>query len=321
MKVSLCVTIYNEESSISALIDSLLSQTKKPDEIIIVDGGSLDKTVEIVRHYQKKDKRIKLVIEPGSIAHGRNTSIELAKYPIIASIDAGCIAKNDWLEKITQPFINKEIGLVAGFYHMGAKNSLQQAMVIFHGVPPQRFDPENFLPSARSVAFRKDLWLEVGGYSEKLAKTGEDTLFFYNIVKTKTRIARVEEAVVYWEDPKNYTLLTFLKKSFEYAKGDAEVGILWHPSQRFTSHNIKVVAIFARYIVGLILFAAILFRGLTPLLLLVLIFLYLFWSIWKWRDVIKDMRVRLWLPVVQVTSDLAVMLGFVAGLTGRYNRV
>lgn len=137
MKVSICITIYNEESSITALIDSLLSQTKKPDEIIIVDGGSSDKTVEIVRHYQKKDKRIKLVVEPGGIAHGRNTAIELAKYPIIASIDAGCVAKNDWLAKITEPFINKKIGLVAGFYKMAARNSLQQAMSVFHGVPPR----------------------------------------------------------------------------------------------------------------------------------------------------------------------------------------
>lgn len=171
------------------------------------------------------------------------------------------------------------------------------------------------------MAFRKDLWLEVGGYSEKLDKTGEDTLFFYNIVKTKIRIARVEEALVYWEDLKNYTLLTFLKKSFSYAKGDAKSGILWHPSQRFTSHNIKVLSIFARYIIGLILLAAVIFKGLSPLSLLILIFLYLFWSIWKWRDVIKGIGGRFWLPIVQVSSDFAVMSGFVAGVTQRYNRV
>jgi hypothetical protein len=199
---------------------------------------------------------------------------------------------------------------------MAARNSLQQAMNVFHGVPPERFDPENFLPSARSVAFRKDLWLEVGGYSEKLEKTGEDTRFFYDIVKTKTRIARVEEAVVFWEEPKNYTLPTFLKKSYEYAKGDVRTGIWWHPSQRFTSHNIKVLAIFIRYIAGLALLTAILFRGLTPLALLVLLILYIFWSVWKWRDVITNWRVRFWLPVIQISSDIFVMSGFLVGLSG-----
>src|SRR3990172_9902871 len=158
MKVSVCVTVLNEEGSVGELIQSLLSQTKKPDEIFIVDGGSTDKTVGIIRHYQKKDKRIKLLVEKGSTAHGRNTAIELAKNPIIVSTDAGCVAKPDWLEKITEPFKYKNVGLVAGFYEMQAVNPMQEAMNIFHGITPKMYDPVKFLPSARSVAFRKSVW-------------------------------------------------------------------------------------------------------------------------------------------------------------------
>ena len=212
MKVSICITVFNEEKSVSALIESLLKQTKKPGEIIIVDGGSEDRTVEIIRHCQKKDRRIKLLVESGSVAHGRNVSIELAKYPIIASTDAGCVAKKNWLEKITEPFKHKEVGLVAGFYHMAAKNSMQKAMNVYHGVLPRHFDPTSFLPSARSVAFRKKIWEKVGGYSEKLDKAGEDTLFFYEVVKTETRIARVEEEIVYWKEPVNFSLKDSVKK-------------------------------------------------------------------------------------------------------------
>ena len=47
MKVSLVVTVLNEEPSIAALLESILSQTKKADEIVIVDGGSTDKTIDI----------------------------------------------------------------------------------------------------------------------------------------------------------------------------------------------------------------------------------------------------------------------------------
>src|SRR3972149_3143590 len=115
MKASVCITVLNEEGSIATLLDSLLTQTEKPDEIIIVDGGSKDRTVEIVRHYQKKDKRIKFLVEHGSVAHGRNTSIEISRNPIIASIDAGCLARRDWLEKITEPFKHENVGMVAGF--------------------------------------------------------------------------------------------------------------------------------------------------------------------------------------------------------------
>jgi glycosyltransferase involved in cell wall biosynthesis len=304
MRISLCITVLNEERVVGRLLESVLNQTRKSDEIIVVDGGSTDKTVEIIRRFQKKNKSLKLLCERGSVAHGRNTAIEIAKNQIIAQIDAGCVAKGDWLEKLTAPFFQKAVDLVAGFYEMKTKTSLQEAMCVFHGVPQARFDPESFLPSARSVAFRKQLWEEVGGYDEKLAKAGEDTLFFFKCVKTGARIVRVEQARVVWEEPAEFTLIVSLKKFFAYAKGDAQAGIWWHPTQQLASHNIRISLIFLRYLMGIILikYATILLPA------------YLFWSIWKWRDVVIDWQARLWLPVVQVTSDLAVMSGFLWGL-------
>ena len=91
MKVSVCISVLSEEKSVGKLLESLLNQSKKPNEIIIVDGGSKDKTVEIIKHFQKKDKRIKLVKQRGNVAKGRNTSIEVAKNEIIAITDAGCV--------------------------------------------------------------------------------------------------------------------------------------------------------------------------------------------------------------------------------------
>lgn len=317
MKVSVCVTVFNEERSIAKLLESLLAQTKKPDEIVIVDGGSKDKTVEIIKHFQKKDKRIKLLIEPGSIAHGRNTSIDLAKYPIIAQIDAGCVAKKDWLEKIIEPLKHKEVGLVAGFYHMAATNSMQKAMNFYHGITPKRFDPTNFLPSARSVAFKKKIWGKVGGYSEKLDRAGEDTLFFHDVVKTRTRIVRVEKAIVHWKEPASFTLKDSIKKFYFYAKGDAQVGIWWHSTKQLASHNIKITLIFARYLVGLVgVILAFRHPLLWPFLILGLVF-YIFWAFRKVFMEFNDWKVGVWGIVLQFSSDFAVMLGFLAGIIGR----
>ena len=89
IKVSVCITVFNEEKKIAPLLDSLLTQTKKPSEIVVVDGGSNDNTAQIIRHFQKKDKRIRFLVEPGSVAHGRNTGVEVARFPIIAHTDAG----------------------------------------------------------------------------------------------------------------------------------------------------------------------------------------------------------------------------------------
>lgn len=313
MKVSVCLTVLNEEKSISALLDSLLSQTKKPNEIIIVDGGSSDKTVKIIRHYQKKDKRIKLIIEEGSVAHGRNTAIELARYRIIASIDAGCVAKKDWLEKLIEPFKYKNVGLVAGFYHMGAKNPMQKAMNVFHGVHPSQFDPTSFLPSARSCAFRKEVWEKIGGYSEKLDKAGEDTHFFYNIVKNNVKIARVKEAIVEWREPENFTFSDGVKKFFQYAKGDAQAKIWWHPEKRLASHNIKILSVFFRYIIGFLLLISSMNKPVILLVLLILVILYIIWSFRKVYLLTKDFKAGLWGIVLKFSCDFAVMAGFLKG--------
>jgi glycosyltransferase involved in cell wall biosynthesis len=317
MTISLCITVLNEEKNIASLLDSIYVGTKKPTEIVIVDGGSTDNTVEIIRHYQKKYGNIKLLIEKGGIAHGRNASIDIARGEIIAQIDSGCVAKPNWLAKLTEPFNNKNVDIVAGFYEMPAGSPLQAAINVFHGVPPERFDPKTFIPSARSVAFRKAVWITIGGYSEKLKNAGEDTLFFYESVKNNFRIVRVEEARVIWEEARNLTLKGSLKKFFNYAKGDAKTGIWWHPTKQLASHNIKISLIFIRYFIGLGLILVTILGFISPLVLVFLAILYLIYPIYKWHDVVKNWWGRFWLPVIQILSDFAVMSGFVSGILNK----
>lgn len=334
MKVSVCITVLNEEKTIGKLLDSLLNQTKKADEIVVVDGGSSDKTFDILRYLAKKDKRIKIVREPGNVAHGRNTGIEVADNDIIATTDAGCIPHPDWLEKITKPFERihprrvqaatswesadtrqeSPVDLVAGFYDMHAGSPMNKAISVYLGVHPKRYNPETFLPSTRSMAFKKQLWERVGGFNEKLDNTGEDTQFIYNIVKTGTGIIKAGEARVDWKEIENISFRKAMRKFFNYAKGDAQSKIWRHPVQKLSSHNIKVIFIFIRYLVGIVLLIFSIFNPALLVLLEILIVLYIIWPIFKWRDVIVNWRERLWLPVIQIFSDFAVMYGFAYGL-------
>lgn len=315
MKISVVVTVLNEEASISELIDSLLHQSRKPDEIVIVDGGSTDQTPIIVKTYQINDKKIRLFIEKSNIASGRNLAIKRAKYPIVTQIDGGCIAHNDWLEKITAPFKDKDVGLSAGFYQMIGTTDFQSAIAPFHGVCARRFDMRTFMPSGRSMAFRKSVWEKVGGYSESLENAGEDTLFNYKVLKNKIKIVRVPDALVDWELPN--TLSESCKKLFYYAKGDAQSGIWWHPAQRLATHNIKIISVFLRYILIIFLFLAGLDTPILMYLLIILINFYLFWKIFKLEDVVHQPKAKLWLPIIQVSADLCVMAGFVSGMLQR----
>lgn len=312
MKISICITILNEEKHISNLLISLLHQTINFHEIIIVDGGSKDKTIDVIKHFVKKNKKIKLFIEPGTIAKCRNISIELASGDIIVTTDSGCMARKDWLEKITYHFKHEKVGLVAGFYDMPYVNPFQEAMRVYLGILPQKFD-QNFLPSAHSSAFRKSVWEEVGGFNENLERGGEDSEFFYKCVKNNVKIVREKSARVEWSEIREFNLNTFLKKVVVYSKGDGQAKIWWNPAKQFSSHNIKISSIYLRYLIFLIL---LIFSIIKPYLYIYLVFLLVFYFLYpilKWNYLIKSIKAKLYLPIIQVLTDFTTMYGFIAG--------
>lgn len=285
MKVSVCITTFNEKKeTIEKLLNALNKQTLKPDEIILIDAKDYDNC---------------------SRAEGRNIAIKKAKNEIIATTDVGCVPRKDWLEKLVGPFkivssqIPRNDTIVAGFYKMTYRNSLQKAMRVFLGVLPKNFD-KNFMPSARSMAFTKTIWKKAGGFPETLNGTAEDTLFNVNLIKAGAVFTHVKNAVVEWGTPssiKNYYL-----KIKNYAEGDAKSNIWWHPVKGIQSHNIKILSIYLRYVVLLFLFFNFKF------LFLLFAICYLLYAFYK---------AGIYGPILQVVSDFAVMTGFLKGLLMR----
>ena len=102
-EISVICTVYNEEENINALVESLLSQSLKPKEIIITDGGSTDGTLEILKDLEEKHHTLKVYSVPGNRAKGRNAAIAKSTAEYIAVTDAGCVADPFWLEKISEP--------------------------------------------------------------------------------------------------------------------------------------------------------------------------------------------------------------------------
>jgi len=293
------------------MLDSLLGQTKKAKEIIIVDGMSTDKTIEIIRHYQKKYGGIKLLIEKCNRAKGRNLGIEIAKGDVIATTDAGCVIHKDWLQKLTAPFATGRVDVSAGFYKMTGKSAFQKAASVYLGTTPRKFD-NKFLPSSRSLAFTKKIWEEVGGFPENLEGTVEDTMFNEKLLKANAKISRVKDAIVEWGMPTS--IGEFYIKVSGYAKGDALTRIWIFPGKGLMSHNIKSLFIICRYLIGL----SFLLLGLKFHYLLLYFLICLFaYFLWAYRKVFLEFgnwKVALWGPVFQLTSDIAVIGGFLSGL-------
>ena len=224
MKVSAICTLKNEEKSVKWLIDSLLSNYRMPDEFVIVDGGSADHTVEIIKSYIKRGVPINLIIRKDvNIAEGRNIAIKNAKYDYIASIDAGCRADKDWLKNLLRPFEeDSSIDVVAGFFLPDAKSEYEEVVGELLYPKLENMNLYRFLPSGRSIAFKKSCWKKVGGYPE-LLYTGEDSLFDLKLREQNYKFVFARNAIVYWR-PRT-TLRGLFKQYFLYAKGATQARI------------------------------------------------------------------------------------------------
>lgn len=254
--VSLITTLYNEEKTLYEFLDSLLKLTVLPLEIIIVDGGSKDKTVEILEEFKKayfNELNVRIIVDPtctiyftpAPIAKGRNIAIKNASYEILAVTDAGCKIHYRWLEEITKPlFQDSSVQFVAGWYEPLAQTYFEecQAMATFRSL--NTINSKKFLPSSRSVAFTKSIWNAVGGYPEK-SYTAEDTLFDLKIRQSTPRIAFAPQAIVYWRLRPN--LNVFIKLVYRYGFGDGFSNLL---IENFLKNTLKLFIAITLFVFG-----------------------------------------------------------------------
>jgi glycosyltransferase involved in cell wall biosynthesis len=238
---SVICTVKNEENTIDLLLGSLLNQSLPPNEIIIVDGGSTDNTPDIIQSYQLHSSiPINYIFQKGiNISKGRNIAIKNSKFEFIACIDGGCRADKYWLEKLIKPFQNDEsIDVVAGFYLPDGKTPFEEVIGLLLFPDINIIDEKLFLPSGRSIAFKKECWQKVGGYPEWL-QTAEDTLFDLNLIKAGYKFSFARDAIVYWRPRSNYRSL--FRQYFYYAKGAVLANITTTIYQPYGQSFIKYI--------------------------------------------------------------------------------
>ena len=303
MKISVVVTVLNEAEMISVLLLGLLRQTHQPSEVIIVDAGSTDFTVQLIKVFQKNYPSfpLKLVAKKGNRSVGRNFGIRLAKHNWIAITDAGCMPHVDWLEKLAQKATQTKAEVVAGYYEAAPETAFQAAVVPYMLVMPDRINSAYFLPATRSMLIKKQAWKEVAGFDESLTLS-EDYDFAHRLEQAKFKLAFAKDARVVWWP------IETLKDFYQTVKGMAE-----HDA-RAKITRIKSYLIFCRYAIFLLL--AIVFFCPHWLLciafIIITISIYSLLAIWKNAQYLDgDWH---YLPILQVVSDLGVMAGTIKGI-------
>jgi glycosyltransferase involved in cell wall biosynthesis len=214
VKVSLITTVKDAAGAIDAFLASLAEQTRVPDEVVVVDGGSSDGTLERLRAAEG----ITLIEEAGAnIARGRNLAIAAATHDVIAVTDADCVLEPEWLERLLEP-IEAGADVAMGFSRPISDGFLPACMASVNLPDADEIDEATFMPSARSVAFRRGAIVAAGGYPEWL-DIGEDMYVDHRWRELGLDMRFVPAAVVRWR------LRTSLRDTwvqyFRYARGDA----------------------------------------------------------------------------------------------------
>ena len=311
MRTSIVVTVLNEAANLSLLLDSVAAQTRSPEEVIVCDGGSTDSTPALLEAESRFPVRV--IRRPGTnISQGRNAAIKVATGEIIAVTDAGVRLTPQWLEKIVAPFEDEETHTVAGFFIPDPHTVFETAMGATVLPELREIDPSHFLPSSRSVAFRKSAWATVGGYPEWLDYC-EDIIFDFQLRDQYGPFLFVPEALVHFR-PRS-SLRAFFSQYYHYARGDGKAD-LWP-----LRHAIRYLT----YLVA-VPFIAVAWMLVSPWwgMLYLIAIPGMFWTGWRrlmrmWSNLTFTQKLQawLWVPIIRVTGDVAKMIGYPAGIVWR----
>lgn len=277
--VSVVVLTKNSAATIGKCLDSVLSQTVKPDEIVVVDGASRDGTLEIVRKYP-----VRLVAEPGlGYGHARNVGVENSEGDIVFFIDSDCYAEPDWIEKMLPHFDgdastagvtgrlrlwNTEHGVARFLAYVGNRVNMPLTQGVMEIAPTM------------NLAVKRSVLREMGEFDPTLVRC-EDTDMTYKISR-RYKILYEPQAVVWFRGSPSLRIAS--RKCVNHFIGVGQLFAKHGFRKKFLRLNLPLR--------GLILFAAVASIFLTPWPVTALLFGVFFAEFayktvrmyWRYRD-------------------------------------
>lgn len=192
MKVSVVIATFNEEKYLPMTLDSLRQLERQPDEILIIDGGSTDKTREVAKKYG-----VRVVVERArGIGLARQRGVENAKGDVVAFTDADTIVPHNWLGKILDSLqIPGVVGVYSGVHvydgwwpyriHIAINIPILLEIHQLIGMP---------MAPGQNMAFWRDAALKVGGYPTDF-RIGEDMEMAQRLLKVGKVVFRRDNYV------------------------------------------------------------------------------------------------------------------------------
>lgn len=221
MRISVVLPTYNESKHIIDALLSIATNTVQPYEVIVVDGGSEDGTVELV---SAAFPEVTLLSNPQRhAAAARNIGVSAAKGDIIAFTDGDCIVDSHWIENIELAFTNQEIDGVSGkVLNAKPENRYEDYWGRLAWTLLMSFDDNmKLIPNRRQLndtfvtancAYKRDLLVSLGGFDSFFANNAEDTDLCWRALEFGAKLLYDPTIIIYAH---NVTSLSGIaKKSF-----------------------------------------------------------------------------------------------------------
>ncbi|MFL6255489.1 MAG: glycosyltransferase [Pyrinomonadaceae bacterium] len=233
LQISLIVPVRDEEESMARLVSAVRAQTRQPDEVLLVDGGSTDRTVALARELTAGDVRFR-VVEAGqaSPGRGRNVGASEARCPWLAFTDAGIGLDPEWLERLAEKVEQEpETEVVYGNFDPSIHTFFERCAAIAY-VTPRRVQKGGAWLRGRFIAsslMRREVWRRAGGFPDMRA--AEDLIFMERVEALGFQTRWAPGARIWWQLQPN--LARTFRRFALYSKHN-----VWAGRQRFWHYGI-----------------------------------------------------------------------------------
>jgi len=213
VRITAAIPCYNAERFISSCLESLIAQSRPPDEIIVVDDGSTDRTAEILS--SRRDVKVITLKQNRGVAHARNVLTKNASGEVIVFIDADAVADPNLIQEL-------EVAYEAGVAGVGGRaieqreESLADRWRRLHasqGYGSEQKSNVAFLWGVCSSYFRNVL-VEAAGFDERFRTNGEDTEIGFRLESMGKRLDYNPKAIVHHQ--RTDSILSLCKMMFRW---------------------------------------------------------------------------------------------------------
>ncbi|MCL5070635.1 MAG: glycosyltransferase family 2 protein [Actinobacteria bacterium] len=214
--VSIVIANYNGENYLNTCLTSVLNSYDVFSEILIIDDGSTDRSIEIIQEFKKKDKRIFLLKNKKNMgaAASRNSALDKARGDIIVFLDNDTEVKEDSIKQLIKPLIDeKEVGaaqaLLIDFENkklvqMAGGHLIPQAIWLMGFYERRKYKEirselreTNIIAISAALAVKKEVIDKVGHFDSKEAVYTEDLDFCWRIWIAGYTVVLARQSIVY----------------------------------------------------------------------------------------------------------------------------